>query len=375
MNTSFKKNLVVTFLSTLFAATLPLATHATPVITATTGPFTNGNSITINGSGFGAGPTTLIFDDFESGKVGTFLSAGAKATVGTWSGTGSSPPYYTSQAQVSGNQAFQSDQSQSWSTYGLVSLPSKTTEIFYSWWMYLPEGDRYPGEGTTDNVNWKVMWVMGKDPYDDDIWSPVLLKDSANVSGNNQTLGGSIWLPYAAYTLPKGQWKRFSTWIKADPAQSNNGAVQMWALGTDGVIKAAERNNTNVLKSGGYFERLQVNGYGRQTPNSRPTFDDVYVAVGPNARARVEIGDNPTYFASKNLAISTVSSWNDSAITFTFRQGSFKNGQQAYLFVFDKNGDVNVNGYPLTVSGTSTSPTTGTVAVPQNFRILNSPTQ
>jgi hypothetical protein len=92
-----------------------------------------------------------------------------------------------------------------------------------------------------------------------------------------------------------------------------------------------------------------MNAYGRQTANSFPMFDDFYVAVGPGARARVEIGNMPTYAASTVLAITTPTSWSNSEITTTVHQGAFRAGQTAYLYVVGADGVVSERGYPITV--------------------------
>ncbi len=78
-------------------------------------------------------------------------------------------------------------------------------------------------------------------------------------------------------------------------------------------------------------------------------FDDFYVATGPNARARVEIGNQPVYQDCTNLAIITPTNWRNNAITATVRAGSFQSGE-AYLFVVDANGNVS-NGLGVKING------------------------
>jgi hypothetical protein len=98
-----------------------------------------------------------------------------------------------------------------------------------------------------------------------------------------------------------------------------------------------------------------INGFNRwcnDCAESAPTFDDVYVAIGTGAQARVEIGDAATYATSKNLSMATVTSWGDTSITATVRQGSFSNLNNAYLYVIDANGSVNQNGYLLSGADT-----------------------
>jgi len=104
----------------------------------------------------------------------------------------------------------------------------------------------------------------------------------------------------------------------------------------------------NNPPSSGKWDRFTVPGWygnGDNTHNEM-TYDDIYVATGPNAAARVEIGDAPTYKNSRNLAISTPQTWGDSQIVFTVRAGPFKDLSHAYLYVVDANNNVS-KGYAL----------------------------
>jgi hypothetical protein len=51
------------------------------------------------------------------------------------------------------------------------------------------------------------------------------------------------------------------------------------------------------------------------------------------------------------MALTTPTVWSDTHIVTTVRAGSFITGQTAYLFVFDANGSVNSQGYPVTIGG------------------------
>jgi len=56
-----------------------------------------------------------------------------------------------------------------------------------------------------------------------------------------------------------------------------------------------------------------------------------------------------------------VTLWSDTEITATLRQGSFANGEQAYLYVFDANGNVNSDGYPIIITSSSNDMDVGSV--------------
>lgn len=98
-------------------------------------------------------------------------------------------------------------------------------------------------------------------------------------------------------------------------------------------------------------------GNGNNTSN-QATYDDVYLAIGPNAAARVEIGDAPTYAASKRLAIMTPQSWSNGTITATVRMGPFKPSDTLYLFVVDAS-NVPSAGIPVIPCTVCPNPTDG----------------
>ena len=64
----------------------PLVSHAAPAISGVQGTISNGTSITITGSGFGAtGPTIQVFDDFDKGATNSKISTtSGSAQVGQW---------------------------------------------------------------------------------------------------------------------------------------------------------------------------------------------------------------------------------------------------------------------------------------------------
>lgn len=365
------KKLATTFLTTLFAVALPCVTQAVPSISSTSGIFAEGNTVTINGSGFGtSGPNIVLFDNFEGGTNGQTIKTGTgSATIGQWT-NGQGTRYYTNSTKVSGHLAFQADHTYGWSHGVNASLPTPVTqgqEIFATWWLYIPAGDRLPGEsgcaacpnGGEDGINWKQVWIM-QDTSKDDLVVPTMLGTTNwNINGNNSPY--SHWL---STSFTKGRWTRYMVWMKVGYA--NDGNVHFWDLTDSGPVQKINDNNVSVLNNGGSFLWYKLNPFGRQCCNCHPTFDDVYVATGTNTRARIEIGNQPTYNASTKLAISTVTSWSNTNITFTFRQGSFTNGEQAYLFVFDGNGQGSTTGLPFIVAGSGSE----SLSVPTNLIIV-----
>jgi hypothetical protein len=345
--------------------------NATPSITSISGTVSNGQSITISGSGFGNGPNVVLFDDFEKGTNGSTIKTGSgSAEVGTWDSVCCSTPNpaYSNTTKVSGSLAMRSDMSNYWLEYAQAMLPSGTTQLFYSFWMYIPSGDSYPGEGTSALTNWKIVWLSdGKSPEISD-FMPLVLLDSGFITASNLSAYANS-NSYPNFSFSKGSWKRAWAWV-----DGANNHVYIWELLGSGVHQSLSDSGKQVL-SGSTLSQFHLNGYGRQTSNSHPMFDDVYIATGANAMARIEIGNASTYSACTNLTVATPTNWSSSAITATVWNGSFAN-TSAYLYVFDSNGNVNSNGYPVTFGSSGgessdSTPPTASISSPVTGAIVS----
>jgi hypothetical protein len=267
-------------------------------------------------------------------------------------------PRYGDTYKVSGSNAFKADFTVDSAQQAFLDLPAGTTEIFYSWWQFVPAGHNYPGEGSVDTLNWKVIWLLGDDSFgggtaDDDLFLAFL----GSGTGPDAVLGGNCSVYTEGGVWPevhsvKGEWKRLWVWDRGTTDAS--GAVRIWELRPDGVRLLIDQANVPTLPTGcgaapHQWEHVAFNGYGRLTPGPADAYlDDFYVAVGPQAQARVEIGDASTYAASTNVTITTPTAWTDGSITTTIRQGAFRAGEPAYLYVFDAAGNVNAEGFPIT---------------------------
>jgi hypothetical protein len=97
-------------------------------------------------------------------------------------------------------------------------------------------------------------------------------------------------------------------------------------------------------------------------------FDDIYIQTG--TQARVEIGDSATWAGCKHREIQKPSAWSDTAITITLNKGSFKDGDCAFLYVVDANGNVNSNGYKLS-GGAACTGGTSSPSAPTGLHIAN----
>jgi hypothetical protein len=329
---------------------------AAPMITSVTGTISNGQTVTISGSGFGTdGPTVVLFDDFEKGPSGSNIMLGSNsAQIGHWDSVGDSIPKYDNTYKVSGNNAMmvncQTSYAASFETNNLAAF----NRAFLTYWVYMPASSTFPTNENGDN--WKIAWLYGSDVLTGDIMTFMRL-GTGNFSMDCNGCRASQVYVNPAFDMIKGHWYRVATYIDAS-TYSGADVRQLWVSSPveNKPITQHIYSNQQLFSAGQMMNNLSMNGYCRQTAaESRARFDDVYLAIGPNARARIEIGDSSTYGNCKNLTMVTPTVWNASSITGTVRQGSFASGAAVYLYVTDSNGNVNSAGYPITFSGSGSN--------------------
>jgi hypothetical protein len=325
------------FLAVLALVLLPAASWAAPTISGVSGTVSNGESITISGGSFGSGPTVSFFDDFEKGTNGGALLTGAgSAETGTWTSIDVPDVTYTNAQKVSGSLALYSSP---YTPYGMggrgsVTIPS-STQIFFSFWV---RADAWPNNGV--NVSWKVLWPMGTGTTNHDLACP-----SYQYTGGGHYAGnGTAWTSFdTAPPLSLNTWQRQWVWIN----DSSSDSIKSQYLSSGGVVTNLNLTGQSIYSSGSFLKFL-IPGNIEIATSPHVWHDDVYIATGANAQARVEIGNAATYNNCTNLTILVPTSWSASSIAATVYQGSFADSAGAYLYVTDSAGAVNSTGYSVT---------------------------
>ncbi len=368
------RSLICTILAVLFACPLwaaPSLTNAT-----ITGTIADGETITISGgSGFGAtGPTVLVFDDFEGGSNESAISTAVNgATVNRWNYIGAIPPFYSNSYAHSGSLSECSDWSSDGAEEGSRFVGIHGTSfsvVYFSFWAYLPTNRNIPGTNGGLGANFKVYHIY-TDPYPSNNYASQILTDdlpdpsssathpigTVNDDGNGKISYGWGEPPGCIWT--KGRWVRWEVYAVAD---RTDGLIQQWQMDSANARAAwgspSPLTGPTVNSTGQTWTAIDFPYYGRGDTNSQTYYDDIYVATGSGARARVEIGNNATYSSCTNLTVCTPTSWSDTSITATVRGGSFTSGT-AYLFVTDASG-VTSAGKEITF-GSGSSPSTPTI--------------
>jgi len=358
----------------IFLSILPISSisKAAPAIQQVEGAYIENGTISIEGTQFGTdGPNVLIYDNFEGGIAGDEVDLAA--TIGNWDNYGTNHPIYDSFAN-SGKTSMRVYDSIEAKTFTQVmkKFPTKVTEIFMSFQVAVPPNTLFParyedvafGEFPNESV-WKFTWLMnevshspGSLPNDNDICIPTHISKGQMVLQGNilknvnpyfevyKKNNGDTWWAW-------GSFNRISTWLKADinnPPTSNG---TMWVQGVS-VNGQKITEQARPIFDGGAFPYkwgyIVVPGWMREQSrgDTRPVYDDFYIAIGENAAARIELGNQANYKDCTNLSILIPKSWENDLITATIHSGSLDlNSNNLYLFVINADG-VPSKGYPLT---------------------------
>jgi hypothetical protein len=341
-------------------------------ITSVTGTVSNGQSIVVRGSGFGAnGPNVLLFDDFEGGTNGNDFSLG-NAPVGTWRGMdlNSSNIIYSGTNKISGGLAVRFkgyDYPPNRNPYITTWIDSPINSYYVSAWMLPVNG--------VDN-NWKAIWIfdfpVGGDP-DNQIGDLCTMRSPAwgHWFGNDIPAGfptaGEMGTWHdkngdeSSQLFPTtGRWDRLQ-WSHRGRVD-NSGEVLMTFTNTNGTWDTGHVTGTPTLTNNNVSKKFNINGYVLGTGYYQ-AWDDIYIAIGEYSRARVEIGNASTYATCTSLTPCTTpygaagAAWSDTAVTCTVRGGNIAAGN-AWLYVTDANGTMTA-GFPVTFGGGSAQPPLG----------------
>jgi len=326
------------------------SSFAAPSVTGVTGTISNGQSVTISGTDFGAtGPTVVLFDDFEDGTSGNAIPTGSgSAVIGQWSditALGHPTGHYSSAESRSGSLSygliFDNDD-----TYEQIGLQlSDISDFMLCYWVSIGTVPAVP-----DGANFKMAWLLDN--------------TLGNIASSDHTIPTAITsLPITRlfvgsddsqmwdyvdgeWTCPSWStdtWRRFCCHIHG---HASSGSIKMWETTGSGTSLVINASSIATKRASSVWKMLTLPGYGRADSNGSAWYDDIYVASGSGAAARVEICNNATYTSATNCAIATPTSWGATSITATVRQGSFGASDNAYLFVIDSSGAAS-SGYAV----------------------------
>jgi hypothetical protein len=326
--------------------------HAQPLVTSIDKTGISAGTLTVYGSNFGTGPSVKLFDRFESSsaRVGDAIPL-SSPDIGAWTLI-SNAPTYASQS-YSGSYSAQTDDPKKFQ----LQFGQGVQEVFMAYWVRIPNGTNFPGASVRCFLGREFLefsWLIDQDYQGDssDVCLPTHVgKGTFYLSGNDFNLAtglGNSWWSW-------NSWVRVAVWLRANPSDPTaNGNVLFQTVSQE---KGTAENwmSKPVFDADGLtpkqYQMVNIPGWLRG--GSTPLYDDIYIATGPNSIAHVEVTDSAIYSQSRNVAVQPANSWSSNSITVTVNPGSFANLDNAYLFVWDKDGNRNSTGFPL---GTAVAP-------------------
>lgn len=312
-------------------------------------------TINIFGNDFGNAPNLLIYDTFENKDALPESKITLQAAVEgswTWMNEFYSPTYASkgrsgsrSVVAVSheGMQQFRKD-------LGAVQ------EIYFSYWVRL-DGDFFPGDRVSgprtfsEDSSFKMVWL----------WDQDFGGKSSDVCLPTHVGGGRFYLAGNDFNMVTGvgndwwswdNWMRLSFWLKANPDDPTlPGTVTFETLSLDKGYELRSYN-TPVFDADGVepkvYRTINFPGWVRSMEaNTQILYDDIYIATGPNAASRVEVGNSEVLDEVTRLDLLKVENWSETSISASFPTLTKEDLEEMYLYITTADGSTNRKGIPL----------------------------
>ncbi len=326
-----KKYLFIFF---LISFCTPIFSIAAPSITSITGDVHRGQTITISGTDFGnhldygAGKEYLcrLFDNFESGELNT--------SSGYWdSGDQTGVVIDNSSSANRGGSNFMARQVRGSGKYSsLIHTGDSSQDIVY---MYTWR--KFTGYATltaTNNKSWRIYPNTGLDN-----WVMSIIGPDNWISGNYRWAIERVTNDYSANFGAEfyEQWHCYEILV-----DKPNNIVKVWM---DGDLKSS---NSPSGWGGWNPYRIVFDAFSHESDEPYTYTDDCYIS---HTAARVMLGNNSNFANADHREIQIPIAWSNGEIDVRLNQGSFRDGENAYLFVVKADGTVNSTGYPVVFGG------------------------
>lgn len=329
----------------------------------------NGRSIIIEGAGFGDGPEVAVYDTFDPPGIadaGSYVKAGLIAgsaiderasELGSWK-MGSYPGRYDTDA-YSGSYSARLYKG----NIGMQQIKTKfapSQEVYISYWVKLSGGETFPGDHVdgerqfSKDSSWKFSWLIDKDYHgkSSDVCLPTHVGGGTFYLGGN---GGNLVTSVGNEWWSWSHWMRISFWLKAnelDPTAP--GRIDFITRSQDKGYKKRTYQKPVFTSRGSpasdkAYRQVNFPGWIRslQDDDTDVVYDDIYVAYGQGAVSRVEIANAKKYDEADKIFILPKKKWSETRIEAKMLGFLSNSPENMYIYITDKNGNVNNNGIPI----------------------------
>ena len=352
---------ITTTLATLAILTAGSSAIADPIIDGiSTVSTAGGQFIEISGSGFTEGPNVILFDDFETGKLGNYVLP-ESARIGSWNAVPetSAKPYYVQESPNNLGFLARDLSMPQGSQRPILKLAfgDSYQEVFLSYSVKVPEDRFFSGaaedRACPDSSSWKFVWLMSSEGLrsNDGLLD---LAIPSHVGGGSFLIGGNdgnvTWIASGDSWWSWHNFNNMAFHIKIDELNPTATPVN-WSfetVSTKHVGIASGKADSAAFSSTDYqFDKLHVPGWwgNGDTTNFQAIYDNVYVAVGKNAQSRIIATDNESFTESTMSMTLPPQSWSDSRILIDF--DLIPSWDQVFLHAVDTNGNRTTTGKAL----------------------------
>lgn len=347
-----------------------ITAYGAPSISNVDGTIQNGQTITINGSLFGAkanaAPLISTYDhpvaanNLSNGSIGGGWSTRGEITIGSDSSYRRTQ-FYQNTNYVNCLYGGDYDQLQYNGTTAMG------TRFYVSFWYYVTSTDFTVSAASGNSKVWR--WYTSSSPSTasiQELYSKVGGGSADSYRASKDGGQGSTDNWSSPFFPQYRTWNHVEGYIYAGTSGNTDGSMRTVLNGRSrmnwtgfGLISSNYPHNIN------YFRFGQVSG-DNYTGGSI-LLSDVYI---DNTQAHVfvsnrsEITDwltNPTVTSNETQVCTA---WSNNQIRFVLNQGNFNNGNTVYLYVVDANGGINTQGYPITIGNTPVTPPPTTDTTP-----------
>jgi hypothetical protein len=153
-----------------------------------------------------------------------------------------------------------------------------------------------------------------------------------------------------------GTWSHYEVFVHYTAA-TDHGVAGLVTVMRDRTIRCASAISGDPrfcadrpFEAAGSLDQIRVLGLDIDEPDRasvEPTntwLSEIYV---DSTQARVVVGDSPRLVAVTHFELQPPISWSEEQIEIEVHRGSFLAGERAYLYVVDRDGVHNLEGYPI----------------------------
>lgn len=329
---------------------------------------TSSSEVVINGSNLGQGPKVVMFDNFEHGsKFANLLQS-----------QGNKNNWYTNVIPIKepdrntahrANDPIQAALGNKRIAILTSEFPQPYQTALISFSVKVPAGTNFAGSALPKTFpamsSWKFSWLMlGATGYNDADKFDVCLPQ--HPGGGNFTFignkGNITWLPNANLWWEWDNFNHMTSYVKISETNPSTTPIEYSFQVVNNLKHTLQTGDnakympTSYQRSNFTFDRINIPGWWGNGDNSKfdGLYDNIYVAVGDNALARVIISDSPIFEKSKFAIPVMAKSWATNKIVL---DRDVLPNRTLYMHVVDSTGTRSSTSLELVCEKCPKSPT------------------